>query len=263
MPALDFPASPTLNQVYTANGKSWIWSGNSWNPYGAGLPDKYVTYSKIQDVSAASRLLGRGSLSGSGTVEEISVGNGLSISGGLLNITGNFITGGSQSVQEIYIDAGAMLTGISGASPSSVSVSNSGIAYDCFNFDASTSGYAQFKLKLPDYNLGNLKARFDWTTSGASGAVVWGIQGVAIGDGDSLSTAWGSPQEIADSFVTGTGVHVTSSTPEITLAGSPQANDLLFFRVYRDTFDAGDTLAVNASLLGLKLQYTGIQIQSW
>jgi hypothetical protein len=33
MPALDFPASPTLNQVYTANGKSWIWNGNSWNPY--------------------------------------------------------------------------------------------------------------------------------------------------------------------------------------------------------------------------------------
>jgi len=188
--------------------------------------------------------------------------DGSTVTGSFTDNTG---TGGgsSQYVQEIYIDAGAMLTGISGASPSSISVSNSGIAYDCFNFDASTSGYAQFKLKLPDYNLGNLKARFDWTTSGASGAVVWGIQGVAIGDGDSLSTAWGSPQEIADSFVTGTGVHVTSSTPEITLAGSPQANDLLFFRVYRDTFDAGDTLAVNASLLGLKLQYTGIQIQSW
>lgn len=184
-------------------------------------------------------------------------------------VTGSFTdnagTGGSSSqyVQEIYIDAGAMLTGVSGASPSSISVSNSGIAYDCFNFDASTSGYAHFKLKLPDFNLGNLKARFDWTTSGASGGVVWGIQGVAIGDGDSLSTAWGSPQEISDSFITGTGVHITSSTPEITLAGSPQANDLLFFRVYRNTFDTGDTLAVNACLLGLKLQYTGIQIQPW
>ena len=220
--------------------------------------------------STGSLLLGRES--GLGNYQEISIGNGLSISGGLLNITGNFITTsqtgnfittGSQYVQEIYIDAGAMLTGVSGASPSSISVSNSGIAYDCFNFDASTSGYAHFKLKLPDFNLGNLKARFDWTTSGASGGVVWGIQGVAIGDGDSLSTEWGSPQEISDSFITGTGIHITSSTPEITLAGSPQANDLLFFRVYRDTFDAGDTLAVNACLLGLKLQYTGIQIQPW
>jgi hypothetical protein len=33
MPALDFPSSPTLNQVYTANGRSWIWNGSAWNPY--------------------------------------------------------------------------------------------------------------------------------------------------------------------------------------------------------------------------------------
>lgn len=30
MAALDFPASPTLNQVYTANGSSWMWNGLSW-----------------------------------------------------------------------------------------------------------------------------------------------------------------------------------------------------------------------------------------
>ena len=37
MAALDFPASPTLNQIYTANGKSWIWDGTAWNPYGGGI----------------------------------------------------------------------------------------------------------------------------------------------------------------------------------------------------------------------------------
>ncbi len=30
MTALNFPASPTLNQVYTANGGSWIWDGTVW-----------------------------------------------------------------------------------------------------------------------------------------------------------------------------------------------------------------------------------------
>ena len=30
MAALDFPASPTLGQIYTANGKSWQWDGTSW-----------------------------------------------------------------------------------------------------------------------------------------------------------------------------------------------------------------------------------------
>ena len=30
MAALNFPSSPTLNQVYTANGYSWKWNGASW-----------------------------------------------------------------------------------------------------------------------------------------------------------------------------------------------------------------------------------------
>lgn len=30
MAALDFPASPTLNQTYTANGGTWRWDGTSW-----------------------------------------------------------------------------------------------------------------------------------------------------------------------------------------------------------------------------------------
>lgn len=33
MAALDFPSSPTLNQIYSANGKSWIWDGVVWNAY--------------------------------------------------------------------------------------------------------------------------------------------------------------------------------------------------------------------------------------
>lgn len=30
MPA-DFPASPSVNDVYTFSGKSWIWTGVAWN----------------------------------------------------------------------------------------------------------------------------------------------------------------------------------------------------------------------------------------
>lgn len=33
MPALDFPSSPTLNQIYTANGKSFQWNGTQWVVY--------------------------------------------------------------------------------------------------------------------------------------------------------------------------------------------------------------------------------------
>lgn len=51
----------------------------------AGITNDAVTYAKIQDVSAASLLLGRGSASGSGDPEEITLGSGLSMSGTTLN----------------------------------------------------------------------------------------------------------------------------------------------------------------------------------
>lgn len=36
MSALNFPASPTLNQTYTANGKTWLWNGTAWQSNNAG-----------------------------------------------------------------------------------------------------------------------------------------------------------------------------------------------------------------------------------
>ena len=70
-------------------------SGATWT-----IDNDAVTYAKMQNVSAASRLLGRGSASGSGDVEEITLGSGLSMSGttlsasgaGFTNLTESFLT---------------------------------------------------------------------------------------------------------------------------------------------------------------------------
>jgi hypothetical protein len=47
-----------------------------------------VSYAKIQDVSAASRLLGRGSAAGAGDVEELTLGSGLTLTGTVLSASG-------------------------------------------------------------------------------------------------------------------------------------------------------------------------------
>lgn len=62
----------------TVSGSGTVWT----------VDNDAITYAKIQNVSAASRILGRGSASGSGDVEEISLGTGLSMSGTTLSASG-------------------------------------------------------------------------------------------------------------------------------------------------------------------------------
>ncbi len=59
------------------------------------ITDDSVTYAKIQNVAAASRLLGRGAGAGSGNVEEITLGTGLVMLGNVLTATGGGGGGGS------------------------------------------------------------------------------------------------------------------------------------------------------------------------
>jgi hypothetical protein len=75
-----------------------------------------VTYSKMQDVSAASRLIGRGSAAGSGDPQELTIGGSLSMVGTQLNVTtpltdGNKgdLTVGSNGTT-FTINAGAVIT---------------------------------------------------------------------------------------------------------------------------------------------------------
>lgn len=76
-------------------------SGATWT-----IDNDVVTYAKMQNVSAASRLLGRGS-SGSGDPEEITLGTNLSMSGTTLNATGGSGSPGGANTEIQFNDSGA------------------------------------------------------------------------------------------------------------------------------------------------------------
>lgn len=58
MTALNFPASPSVGQTYTANNKTWMWDGSSWNSYNQitvaptnnGSPISGTSYRSIGDM---------------------------------------------------------------------------------------------------------------------------------------------------------------------------------------------------------------------
>jgi hypothetical protein len=95
-------------------------SGATWT-----IDNDAITYAKLQNVSAASRLIGRGSAGGAGDAEEISIGSGLSLSGTTLSsaftnpmtTAGDIITGGSSgAAQRLAVGAErSQLTIVSGA----------------------------------------------------------------------------------------------------------------------------------------------------
>jgi hypothetical protein len=106
--ALDFPSSPTVGQIYTANGKSWQWDGVSWNSRNtivAAGSNTQIQYNNSGAFGASSSLTWNNSTSTFGTTN-------VSYTGTLTGGTGVIAIGTNQ----IYKDASGNV-GIGTSSP--------------------------------------------------------------------------------------------------------------------------------------------------
>ena len=54
MAALDFPASPSVDDLYTANGSTWKWDGTSWNVVPANIIPDLNTTATVQGSDGTS-----------------------------------------------------------------------------------------------------------------------------------------------------------------------------------------------------------------
>lgn len=132
----------------TVSGSGTIWT----------IDNTVVTYAKMQNVSAASMLLGRGSAAGAGSPQEIALGTGLSMSGTTLNGTAGTVTtvsvvtanGVSGSVANATTTPAITLT-LGAITPSTVGIAGgvpSG-AFTLVNGDGGVDERAEFKSSVP------------------------------------------------------------------------------------------------------------------
>jgi hypothetical protein len=172
-------------------------------------------------------------------------------------LSGTTLSAGASGSTNIWIPASAFIPRTTtGCGVDSRETSTNRQNFDELLFDAGTDEFAQALTILPNnYNNSTVTARFYWTAASGSGDVVWGVQGRAFANDDALDTAFGTAQTVTDTLIAANDMHITSATSAVTIGGTPAANTPIQFQIYRDADAGGDTLAVDARLLGVEIVF--------
>lgn len=159
--------------------------------------------------------------------------------------------------QTIWVPAGAMTPrASSGATALTYDSGSNDITKSVLVFNSTANSYAHFSVGMPKgWNESTITFVPYWTAvSGtATNTVIWGVQGLAVSDDDTLNGTFGTVQTSSDAYIAADDLHVGPESSAITIGGTPAQNDLVVFQVYRDVTD---TLAADAYLIGVKILYT-------
>lgn len=125
------------------------------------------------------------------------------------------------------------------------------------DFDASAIEYAQtIPVLMPAiWDGSTVTAKIMWTAASGSGDVIWTVDARSYADDDALDQAFGTGIDVTDTLTAVGDVDISAATAPITIAGTLAAGNMVIFRVSRKATAGGDTLAVDARLLGLKIFY--------
>ncbi len=170
------------------------------------------------------------------------------------------LTGSSSALkggaQTIWIPAGSMISRSStGAASGSLETVTNFINLSTLDFDADVDEFAQFSVAMPkSWDLGVITPSFLWTAITSSGAVIWSMQCLSVGNDDPLDAAFGTVITGTDTLLAVTDSHLLTLS-DVTCAGTPAENDQVIIQVYRDATDSGDTLGGDVLLLGIKVLY--------
>jgi len=128
-----------------------------------------------------------------------------------------------------------------------------------FDFDAGTKQYTQFSIGMPkSWNEGTVTYQVYWSPSTTNtGDCIFGLQGVACADGDTIDVAYGTAVNVTDAGIgTVEDQQISAESGAVTIAGSPAAGEQTYFQLYRDAADGSDTFTGECRVLGIKLFFT-------
>jgi len=162
--------------------------------------------------------------------------------------------------ETIWIPAAAMYAPTTNAADSAlVETTATRPDLNVFDFDASTQQYTQFTIAMPkSWNEGTLTYQVYWSPSSTNtGNCIFGLQGVACADGDTIDVAFGTAIEVTDAGIgTVEDQQISSESSAMTVAGSPAAGEQSYFQLFRKAADGGDTFTGESRVLGVKLFFT-------
>ena len=126
------------------------------------------------------------------------------------------------------------------------------------DFDKDSDEHAQFSIAFPkSWNEGTITFQVFWSSNASSDGCSWGLQGVAVGNNDTIDVAYGTAVVVDDSALAAVEeICVSPESGAVTIAGSPAVDQLCFFRIFRDVSDGNDTMAADGRLHGIKIFYT-------
>ena len=128
-----------------------------------------------------------------------------------------------------------------------------------FDFADAADDFVQFSVAMPkSWNLGTVTYQVFWTPSTTNtGNCIFGLQGVACGDSDTIDIAFGTAIDVTDAGIgTIEDQQVSAVSSAVTIAGSPADDQQTYFQLYRDANAGGDTFTGVARVLGIKIFYT-------
>jgi len=162
--------------------------------------------------------------------------------------------------ETIWVPAAAMYAATTnGADAEQVETTATRPDMKVFDFDASTKQYTQFTIAMPkSWNEGTLTYQVYWAPSTTNtGDAIFGLQGVACADNDTIDVAYGTAINVTDAGIgTVEDQQITSESSAMTVAGSPAAGEQTYFQLFRDAADGSDTFTGECRVLGVKLFFT-------